>query len=939
MIRIKARALGAFFVLSLLFVSVQAWAGPELDVHILDNGLKAGIINTGSSHVLIELRVGAGFIDEGPSETGVAHWLEHGVFRGTKKFPTKQLFEKELKRLGIQYNASTTFERTNFFFIAPKERLKEALELFAEMVGRPVLDPKAMKDELEPVKQEALRDQVNPAFDLFMASLSLHAKTARMAQPMTGTVEQMDTQSGELPKQFHDRWYSSDNMTMAIVGGVDDVDATRTLVDKVFGDFAKFLTPPRGSFKEELKLPKNYKMYKVKAEPGSRRLLNVAFPIEYNLQNWAAATLFADYLNREDSPLSMLTQAGLSESAGISVDTFQDVMYVRMIIDLTAKGEANIEAVHTMGAMAFGAMQKAGMPDHLIEESKASFMARGMEGSYRQRLGKVLKSGINTNDFATQQSSLMGLGDLISDGLAGPEGEKDISLKQEALLKVTGEDIRWLMTQMPPERAQLTLRTPNSKGQMNTTIGREVEAVDMSALLPGLQKAYESSDLPFDSLANNYLGAEKPRHMRAQVEIGPSKVKRTTLDIVVFPLPDGSPATAILEFRFPKTRMTPTELVAVEVSMKAFELERSNRIFFDHISRAGISLSFKMDKSHMRMLVQASGPSKKTAQALQEFMNRWRTFKPTEELVAKAKEQIKDGVRAMPMNEVSRQAVSAGIKKITGGKFIDPNQKISLTENVNLAMVEKLTSGAQKSWAVRGTIGSSWEDATLEKVVGLMISPNPIPTKTDIHSPDLREYKYKPMEGLLSGVERQGVARLYPMNVAQYSVEQYAMEIFAKVLADRLMQTVRTDLKLVYAVGSDFVLLPTGGAIYLTGDTSQEATKVLEGYELVMREFLSHGMTDDEFKNAQGEVFGQFKSEANSIDGVFARSFKGFTNPQELGEAIQGLSASKVMLMARDMILKSRKLDSVILGPKDSLCESLLEGMDMQGLALPKVAQ
>ncbi|MBI3555784.1 MAG: hypothetical protein HY074_05945, partial [Deltaproteobacteria bacterium] len=72
---------------------------------------------------------------------------------------------------------------------------------------------------------------------------------------------------------------------------------------------------------------------------------------------------------------------------------------------------------------------------------------------------------------------------------------------------------------------------------------------------------------------------------------------------------------------------------------------------------------------------------------------------------------------------------------------------------------------------------------------------------------------------------------------------------------------------------------------------------------------------------------------------VFARTFQGFDNPQELGEAIQGLTASKVMLSARDMILKSRKLDSVILGPKDSLCEKLLTGMDVKGLALPTVAQ
>src|SRR5262249_38761745 len=157
--------------------------------------------------------------------------------------------------------------RTNFFFIVPKDRLKEAIPLFADMIAEPVLNPSDMKAELEPVKQEALRDMVNPSFDLFLASMALHGKTPRMRQLMTGTPEQMDAQSGDLPRKFYERHYSADNMTAAVVGGMENPEEIQQLLSKELSRINKFQTPPRGSLKDELKPSKGLKMYKVKAEP------------------------------------------------------------------------------------------------------------------------------------------------------------------------------------------------------------------------------------------------------------------------------------------------------------------------------------------------------------------------------------------------------------------------------------------------------------------------------------------------------------------------------------------------------------------------------------------------------------------------------------------------------------------------------------------------
>ena len=142
----------------------------------MKNGFKIALIKAEVPFALLYARVGAGFIDEGPNEVGIAHWTEHGVFRGTKRHPHRFQFMRALENLSIESNATTNFDKTDFYFISPKENIKQALSQMGDLLRDPLLRPEDMLDESEPVKAELKRRAVNPATLLFEDAIRLHAK-------------------------------------------------------------------------------------------------------------------------------------------------------------------------------------------------------------------------------------------------------------------------------------------------------------------------------------------------------------------------------------------------------------------------------------------------------------------------------------------------------------------------------------------------------------------------------------------------------------------------------------------------------------------------------------------------------------------------------------------------------------------------------------------
>lgn len=190
----------------------------------------------------------AGSRDEQPGEHGLAHFLEHMAFKGTKRRNAQQIVE-EMEAVGGDLNASTTVETTGYYVRLMGRDLPAALDIFADILTNSTFDEQELKREKAVVLQEigACEDSSEDWLpDLFMEQA--FPKQA-IGRPILGTRQSVKTFDRAALQAYLDRRYRAPEMVIAAAG---DVDHDR-LVDeakKLFGGFSAVAptTPDRAAY-------------------------------------------------------------------------------------------------------------------------------------------------------------------------------------------------------------------------------------------------------------------------------------------------------------------------------------------------------------------------------------------------------------------------------------------------------------------------------------------------------------------------------------------------------------------------------------------------------------------------------------------------------------------------------------------------------------------
>src|SRR5690349_7456327 len=105
----------------------------------------------------------AGARTERPEENGMAHFLEHLVFKGGEKFPTYRDVNEAAERIGAVLNAYTSHDLVAFHITARAERAPEAIDLLTDFVGRPRIDAEELDRERGVIVQEIARSEDQPS--------------------------------------------------------------------------------------------------------------------------------------------------------------------------------------------------------------------------------------------------------------------------------------------------------------------------------------------------------------------------------------------------------------------------------------------------------------------------------------------------------------------------------------------------------------------------------------------------------------------------------------------------------------------------------------------------------------------------------------------------------------------------------------------------------
>mgnify|MGYP006268175039 CR=1 FL=1 len=218
------------------FEFVDASGGIE-EYTLTSNGLRVLVLEQAAAPVvafMVTYHVGSR--NEWTGLTGATHILEHLMFKGTERFHKKKgtsIFEM-LQRVGARVNATTWFDRTNYYEMLPKEHLPLAIDIEADRMRGALLDAEDLESERTVIlneydrgKNEALRNLYDAVWGAAFVAHPYH-------HPTIGWRSDIEHVTPEGLRHFYDTYYWPNNATVSIIGDVDR-GAALSLVEEHFG--------------------------------------------------------------------------------------------------------------------------------------------------------------------------------------------------------------------------------------------------------------------------------------------------------------------------------------------------------------------------------------------------------------------------------------------------------------------------------------------------------------------------------------------------------------------------------------------------------------------------------------------------------------------------------------------------------------------------------
>ena len=342
---------------------------------VLSNGLKVLLVSdptTDMSAASLDVYVGSG--DDPIEREGLAHFLEHMLFLGTKKYPASGEYQQFIKNNSGSHNAYTSFEHTNYFFDIAPEALEKALDRFAQFFIEPLFNEEYVEREKNAVDAEyraKFKSEARRKIDVLKTIVNQEHDFRKFS---VGSLETLSSQ--EVPVRldllaFYKKHYSAKNMALTVLGkeGLADL---KEMVEMKFSAISDFDVEKRvieePLFKEGF-LPK---WVNIEPEKDIKKL-SLLFPLPDQQQYYQQKPLamighilghegkgsLLSYLKNKEWAEALSAGQGLSYKGGtvFSID-----------IALTEKGLEHKEDVVEAVFQAIYRLKNDGMPRWVFDE-------------------------------------------------------------------------------------------------------------------------------------------------------------------------------------------------------------------------------------------------------------------------------------------------------------------------------------------------------------------------------------------------------------------------------------------------------------------------------------------------------------------------------------------------------------------------------------------
>lgn len=230
--------------------------------YFLDNGLEVILSRDNQNPIVsINLLYKTGSANEGNRKSGLAHLFEHMMFQGSVNVPKGKHFHY-IQETGGNLNANTTFDRTVYFDKLPSTHLELGLWLESDRMGwfLPALVQETLSNQIDVVKNERLERYDNAPYGLGFEKLLklVYPEGHPYRRPVIGYMNDILSIDLDDVREFFSTFYSPSNATL-VVGGDIEIDHTKELINKYFGEIKGTVPPPAPGKVEEFSLRETVK--------------------------------------------------------------------------------------------------------------------------------------------------------------------------------------------------------------------------------------------------------------------------------------------------------------------------------------------------------------------------------------------------------------------------------------------------------------------------------------------------------------------------------------------------------------------------------------------------------------------------------------------------------------------------------------------------------
>ncbi len=341
---------------------------------VLENGLTVLTKEVHTAPVVtVQVWYKVGSRNEEPGVNGIAHQLEHMMFKGTKNRPIQ--FGRLFSALGSDSNAFTSYDQTAYYGTVERNKLKALLVLEADRMQNSQIEPEQLASEKRVVISELQGYENSPEYRLNRAVMQAVFPNHAYGLPVGGTKADVEKFEVEQVEKYYRNFYSPDNAVLVIVGDFQTANTLET-IKEVFGELPKrqdsaALASPRGSAR--VISPSSPIVLR---EPGAGRLLQVVYPLPDANQPDVPALDVMDYIlteGRNSRLYQALVESGLASELTASVTSLRESGWYEVLI--TAGSKQDLKKIDSVLSGAIANVAEKGVTSEEVERAKTQLTA------------------------------------------------------------------------------------------------------------------------------------------------------------------------------------------------------------------------------------------------------------------------------------------------------------------------------------------------------------------------------------------------------------------------------------------------------------------------------------------------------------------------------------------------------------------------------------